>query len=71
MDTDSADLVRSGYNAVSRRYRGDDDTTEQYDRWLADLLTRLPERGDVLDRSTTSPASCTTSPGGCAPGAGC
>jgi len=49
MDTDPADLVRSGYDAVSRRYRGDDDTPEQYDRWLTDLLTRLHERGHVLD----------------------
>ena len=49
MDTDPTDLVRSGYNALSRHYRGDDDTTEQYDRWLADLLVRLPERGHVLD----------------------
>lgn len=49
MDTDPTDLVRSGYNALSRHYRGDDETTEQYDRWLADLLVRLPERGHVLD----------------------
>jgi ubiquinone/menaquinone biosynthesis C-methylase UbiE len=28
---------------------GDDDTTEQYDHWLADLLMRLPDRGQVLD----------------------
>jgi ubiquinone/menaquinone biosynthesis C-methylase UbiE len=49
MDTDPSDLVRSGYNALSRHYRGDDDTTEQYDRWLADLLVRLPEPGHVLD----------------------
>jgi ubiquinone/menaquinone biosynthesis C-methylase UbiE len=49
MATDPADLVRSGYNALSRHYRGDDDTTEQYDRWLADLLVRLPEHGHVLD----------------------
>jgi ubiquinone/menaquinone biosynthesis C-methylase UbiE len=49
MDTDPADLVRSGYNAVSRRYRGDDETPEQYDRWLTDLLTRLHEHGHVLD----------------------
>lgn len=45
----AADLVRSGYNAVSHRYRGDDETTEQYERWLSDLLTRLPDRGRVLD----------------------
>lgn len=49
MDDDRGDLVRSGYNALSRRYRGDDDTTEQYDRWVAELLGRLPERGHVLD----------------------
>jgi ubiquinone/menaquinone biosynthesis C-methylase UbiE len=49
MDTDPTDLVRTGYNALSHRYRGDDDTTEQYDHWLADLLERLPERGQVLD----------------------
>jgi ubiquinone/menaquinone biosynthesis C-methylase UbiE len=49
MDIDPADLVRSGYNALSRHYRGDDDTSEQYDRWTADLLDRLPERGHVLD----------------------
>jgi ubiquinone/menaquinone biosynthesis C-methylase UbiE len=49
VDTDPTDLVRSGYDAVSYRYRGDDDTAEQYDRWLAELLNRLPVRGHVLD----------------------
>ncbi|WUH99672.1 class I SAM-dependent methyltransferase [Spirillospora sp. NBC_00431] len=49
MDTDPTELVRSGYNALSRHYRGDDDTIEQYDRWSADLVVRLPERGHVLD----------------------
>ncbi|WP_211343155.1 class I SAM-dependent methyltransferase [Actinomadura pelletieri] len=49
MDTDTTELVRSGYNALSRHYRSDDDTIEQYDRWLADLVVRLPERGHVLD----------------------
>jgi SAM-dependent methyltransferase len=49
MDADPADLVRSGYNALSRRYRGDDDTAHEYDRWLAGLRDRLPERGHVLD----------------------
>ncbi|MFI0355333.1 class I SAM-dependent methyltransferase [Actinomadura sp. 9N407] len=49
MVTDPSDLVRSGYNALSRHYREDDDTTEQYDRWLADLLACLGERGHVLD----------------------
>jgi hypothetical protein len=49
MDADPADLVRSGYNALSRRYRGDDDTAHEYDRWLAGLRDRLPERGHLLD----------------------
>lgn len=34
---DPADLVRSGYNALSRRYRGDDEAPEQYDRAQNDL----------------------------------
>ena len=49
MDTDPTEMVRSGYNALSRHYRADDDTPDQYHRWLADLLDRLPERGHVLD----------------------
>jgi SAM-dependent methyltransferase len=50
MDTGSGnDLVRAGYNALSRRYRGDDDSVEGYRPWLADLHSRLPDRGDVLD----------------------
>jgi ubiquinone/menaquinone biosynthesis C-methylase UbiE len=49
MATDPTDLVRSAYNALSRHYRGDDDTTEQYDRWLTDLLARLLEHRHVLD----------------------
>lgn len=49
MSTDPTELVRSGYNALSRLYRGDDDTSGRYDDWLDDLLARLPERGHVLD----------------------
>lgn len=50
MDADSgSDLVRAGYNAVSHRYRGDHDSADEYGRWLAGLLKRLPDRGDVLD----------------------
>ena len=49
MDANPADLVRSGYNALSRHYRGDDDTPHKYDRWLADLRDRLPEGGQILD----------------------
>jgi SAM-dependent methyltransferase len=49
MDPDPAELVRSGYNVLSRLYRGDDETSAKYDEWLAGLLTRLPGRGRVLD----------------------
>lgn len=49
METNPADLIRSGYNALSRRYRGDDDTAPGYDHWLADLQNRLPGHSQVLD----------------------
>jgi SAM-dependent methyltransferase len=50
MDTSSGeDLVRAGYDALSHRYSGDDDSAEEYGPWLADLQTHLPDRGDVLD----------------------
>ena len=49
MDSDPAEFVRSAYNALSHHYRADDDTLDHYDRWLTDLLDRLPERGHVLD----------------------
>lgn len=49
METNPADLVRSGYNALSRHYRGDDDTAPGYDRWLTDLQNRLPGHSQVLD----------------------
>ena len=49
MDGNPVDLVRSGYNALSRYYRGDDDPAHEYDGWLADLQDRLPAAGRVLD----------------------
>lgn len=49
MDTSPADMVRSGYNALSRHYRGDDDTPHEYRHWLADLQGHLPEDGQILD----------------------
>jgi 2-polyprenyl-3-methyl-5-hydroxy-6-metoxy-1,4-benzoquinol methylase len=49
MDANPADLVRSGYNALSRYYRGDQDTAPEYDSWLADLRHRLPGHGQILD----------------------
>lgn len=49
MATDPADLVRTGYDALSHHYRGDHETVEHYDRWLDALLASLPRRGHVLD----------------------
>src|SRR5438270_14095680 len=49
MDINPADLVRSGYNALSRHYRGDGDAPQEYDEWMAGLTDRLRERGHVLD----------------------
>jgi ubiquinone/menaquinone biosynthesis C-methylase UbiE len=49
MDPDPAELVRSGYNVLSRRSRGDGETPAEYDGWLAGLLDRLPGGGRVLD----------------------
>lgn len=46
---DRRDLVRSGYNALSCAYRGDDDPAGQYGPWLAGLRDRLPPHGTVLD----------------------
>lgn len=43
------ELVRSGYNAISRRYRGDDDPAPEYDEWLDELQQRIPEHAHVLD----------------------
>jgi 2-polyprenyl-3-methyl-5-hydroxy-6-metoxy-1,4-benzoquinol methylase len=49
MVANPADLVRSGYNALSRCYRGDDDAPPEYERWLADLRDRIPDDGQILD----------------------
>jgi 2-polyprenyl-3-methyl-5-hydroxy-6-metoxy-1,4-benzoquinol methylase len=43
------DIVRVGYDAVSRRYRGDHDAPPEYEPWLELLRSRLPLRADVLD----------------------
>jgi SAM-dependent methyltransferase len=47
--TDPAEIVRRGYDAVSHRYRGDDDAPAEYLEWLAALRSQLPERARVLD----------------------
>ena len=49
VDADPVELVRSGYNAISGAYRGDDDPDREYGPWLAGLLERIPGRGQVLD----------------------
>lgn len=46
---DGSELVRRGYNALSYHYRADDAEDGQYGPWLADLKTRLPAGGAVLD----------------------
>jgi SAM-dependent methyltransferase len=43
------ELVRLGYDAVSERYRGDDDRPPEYAAWLRVLSARLPPRARVLD----------------------
>jgi len=51
------DLVRRGYDAISRAYRSDDgesseqaaETTSTYAGWVDDLVARLPTGGRVLD----------------------
>jgi hypothetical protein len=43
------DLVRLGYDAVSERYRGDDDQPPEYAEWLQTLSARLPSHARVLD----------------------
>ena len=43
------DIVRRGYNALSYRYRGDDEAPEHYATWLAQLRQRVRAGGPVLD----------------------
>jgi predicted TPR repeat methyltransferase len=42
-------LERLGYDAVSERYRGNDDRPPEYAAWLRTLSARLPSRARVLD----------------------
>lgn len=46
---DPRDVVRSGYDAVSYQYRGDDDCDGQYDLWITELRENLPTNAAVLD----------------------
>lgn len=43
------DIVRRGYDALSYRYRGDDEVPEHYATWLAQLRQRVRAGGSVLD----------------------
>jgi SAM-dependent methyltransferase len=43
------DVVRRGYDAVSRHYRGDDEVPPYYRGWIDDVAARLPSPGAVLD----------------------
>jgi 2-polyprenyl-3-methyl-5-hydroxy-6-metoxy-1,4-benzoquinol methylase len=47
--TDPYDLVRRGYDAVSYRYRGDDDAPAEYAEWIDGLRSRLRHGASVLD----------------------
>jgi 2-polyprenyl-3-methyl-5-hydroxy-6-metoxy-1,4-benzoquinol methylase len=46
---DPKDVVRRGYDALSYRYRGDDEEPEHYATWLARLRERVPASGAVPD----------------------
>jgi SAM-dependent methyltransferase len=43
------EIVRRGYDAVSERYRADDDEPPRYTAWLAALRARMPSVASVLD----------------------
>jgi SAM-dependent methyltransferase len=42
-------VVRTGYDALSWLYRGDDDFPEEYAAWIEELRARIPGRARVLD----------------------
>ncbi|MBA2530209.1 MAG: class I SAM-dependent methyltransferase [Euzebyales bacterium] len=46
---DPKQIVRRGYDAVSRRYRGDDDDDPRYAAWLAEITGRIAPGEPVLD----------------------
>jgi SAM-dependent methyltransferase len=49
MTSDQKEIVRRGYDAVSERYRRDDDAPPEYATWTSSLLARLPPQSCVLD----------------------
>ncbi len=46
---DPLELVRRGYDVLSRHYREDDAEPARYAPWIAELSARLPQRARVLD----------------------
>jgi SAM-dependent methyltransferase len=46
---DETELVRRGYDALSRLYRADDASQGRYEPWLERLLARLAPASQVLD----------------------
>ncbi len=46
---DPVDVVRGGYEALSRRYRADNDEPTEYATWITDLLAELRPGSRVLD----------------------
>lgn len=49
VSSDRKQIVQRGYDAVSERYRTDDDDPEEYEGWLDALTVHLPGKADVLD----------------------
>ncbi len=49
MSTDPRRIVAHGYDAVSHRYRADDERPAHYGAWIGEALARLPAHGRVLD----------------------
>lgn len=48
MEPDPVDVVRRGYDAVSHRYRGDDDAPAEYVAWTDELGKDMPPGGRLL-----------------------
>jgi 2-polyprenyl-3-methyl-5-hydroxy-6-metoxy-1,4-benzoquinol methylase len=48
-DADPKDVVRRGYDEISRAYRADDADEGGYAPWISELRRRLPDRSTVLD----------------------
>ena len=43
------EIVRRGYDAISRDYRGDDEASDYHAGWVAELAGLVPARSRVLD----------------------